>query len=304
MRTIELIQLKERVTENDVLRIRDSGQLIACDFYIDGIENGEDVTGGYGKGRIVNIDHHAPTPRMCRPVSSANLAIEHLRIEQHSLAGDAVVVLNHLDCDSIVTAGILTGRLPVDPRFGEAAIAADHTGAEDEIADLLQGIDGAMSSRGIRDVALPMSSLQRHLEGGMLDRFALEALENRRRKRSLAEALAPRFQQAGRLHYAVTNDGPIDGEFFPALLPGAVVIMIANRFQGIPDRWQVKIRLGLQAPPGFSLSDLGIRELDPVYGGRWNAGSNRRGGGTVLAPDAYAERLSALITESIGEIRS
>jgi hypothetical protein len=33
---------------------------------------------------------------------------------------------------------------------------------------------------------------------------------------------------------------------------------------------------------------LRLREFDPVYGGRWNAASNRRGGGTTIDAGHYA----------------
>ena len=54
-----------------------------------------------------------------------------------------------------------------------------------------------------------------------------------------------------------------------------------------PDRWQVKTRLGLAAPEGLSLQDLGIQDFDRAYGGRWNAGSNNRDCGTTIAPEEY-----------------
>jgi hypothetical protein len=82
----------------------------------------------------------------------------------------------------------------------------------------------------------------------------------------------------------------IDGEFFPALVPGATVILLANRMKD-PRRWQMKIRLGEAAPPGLTLHALDVGELDIGYGGRWNAGSNKRGGGTELTPQAYVDHI-------------
>jgi hypothetical protein len=276
----------------EALSLRYEGEIVACDFYVQGIEQGEEVVGGYRKGRILNIDHHAPTARMQRRISSTNLALERLQADLPPMDADALIVINHLDCDSILSAGILSGRLDPDPRFGEAAIAADHTGAEDEIADLLQGIDAELSRRGIHDYSPSFSRLAQLLDDLELDAFAREALDARRCRRAVAEALVEkgRFQKVGPLRFAVTGE-PIDGEFFPALLPGAVVIMVASPLPENPCRWQIKLRLGLAAPPGLSLSNLGITEFDPNYGGRWNAGSNRSGGGTELSPEAYAERL-------------
>jgi hypothetical protein len=74
------------------------------------------------------------------------------------------------------------------------------------------------------------------------------------------------------------------------LLPKAVVILTAFRNQ--ESRWVMKLRLGLGAPPGTTLQRLGIKEFDPAYGGRWNAGSNKRGGGTDISPEVYARAVA------------
>jgi hypothetical protein len=312
MRSIALLRTTNRVAPEDVLIVRAEGDLVACDFYVDGIELGEEVAGGYRLGRILNIDHHAPTPRMRRRISSTNLALEMIEVGGVPLGEDAVVVVNHIDCDSVLSSGILSGRLPPDPRFGEAAIAADHTGEENEIADLLQGIDAEITRRTgsprrtLRDYEYSIENLQLLWTAGQerLDDLAKGALKARLQKRREAEAIVSRggFQKAGPLHFAVVDE-PIDGEFFPALLPDAAVIMLANRLSEDPPRWRVKLRLGEAAPPGLALSDLGIPDFDPNYGGRWNAGSNQRLDpdtglrGTDLSPDDYARRLAERLSE-------
>lgn len=274
--------------------------VVACDFYIVGAEMGESVTGGYRLGSILNVDHHAPTARMRRKISSATLALD--RAEANLLAQDraAKVMINHVDCDSILTAGIMAGLLPPDRRFSDAAIAADHTGEENPIADLLQGLDARQPRHG-RDLNVSYRNLDRLLTGTTLEPFAREALDARLRERSSAEACvaAGAFSHAGPLSWAVLDE-PIDGAFFPALLPQSAVILLMNRLPQDRARWQVKVRLGLQAPTGFALSDLQIDQFDPAYGGRWNAGSNRRGGGTVLQPKEYA---AALVARLEGTLR-
>jgi hypothetical protein len=292
MHTLELLALKERVHESDVLALDPVHQLVACDFYVLGIETGAEFTGGYRRGRILNVDHHAPTERMRRAISSTNLALACIEAGE-APDPDARVVINHLDCDSILSSGLMTGRLEPESRFGDAAIAADHTGGEDPIADLLQGMDGELSRRGIRDADVPFASLARLLNGEPLDALARDALQARQEKRAAAESLVARggFHASGGLRYAVI-DAPTDGEFFPALLPDATLIMVAYRSLQDASRWQVRLRLGLAAPDGFSLADLGVTDLDSVYGGRWNAGSNRRGGGTALEPETYAHWLA------------
>lgn len=292
MRPIKLLKTTSRVSPEDVVAVRGEGELVACDFYVEGIEHGNEVTGGYRQGRILNIDHHAPTSRMRCRISSTNLALKQVEADAEPVDEDAVVIINHLDCDSILSSGIMSGRLPPDPCFGDAAIAADHTGKENDIADLLQGLDAELSRRKVRDYTASFENLHRLLNNQPLDSQAKEALDARLCKRCVAEKFVSngRFQRVGPLHFAVVDE-PIDGEFFPALLPDAIAIMVANPLLEDPSRWQVKLRLGRDAPSGLALSDLGIQDFDPNYGGRWNAGSNRRGGGTPLTPEEYAERL-------------
>lgn len=200
---------------DELAAVRRAGDIVACDFYVEGIEKGEEVTGGYRLGRILNVDHHAPTPRMRRRISSTNLALERL--------------------------------------------------------------DAELSRRRVHDYEFSFENLERLLGGRPLDSLAQEALDARLRKREIAEKLVERggFQEVGPLHFAIVDE-PIDGEFFPALLPDAIAIMVANPLSEAPGRLQVKLRLGQAAPPGLALSDLGIPEFDPNYGGRWNAGSNIR----------------------------
>lgn len=269
--------------------------VVACDFYIDGAEKGDSVVGGYRLGSILNVDHHAPTARMRRRISSATLALDRAAADLLTRDRAATVVINHVDCDSILTAGIIAGLLPPERRFSDAAIAADHTGEENAIADLLQGLDAQQSRRGRgRDLDVSYRNLERLLAGSPLEPFAREALDVRLHARSAAETLVAgsAFNHIGPLSMAVL-EAPIDGEFFPALLPQAAVILLMNPLPQDRARWQVKVRLGVQAPAGFALSDLGIEEFDPAYGGRWNAGSNRRGGGTSLQPEDYAAALVA-----------
>ena len=85
----------------------------------------------------------------------------------------------------------------------------------------------------------------------------------------------------------------IDGGFFAPLLPDAVIIMLASPLSENTELLEVKLRLGRAAPAGLSLHELNIRGFDPAYGGRWNAGSNKREGGTSLTLANYVESLRA-----------
>ncbi|MBA3639776.1 MAG: hypothetical protein M3541_17920 [Acidobacteriota bacterium] len=283
MKPIKLLPCVSHVTAAKLTRTVE-GDICACDFYVEGAEAGVEVPGGYQLNGILNIDHHAPGTRMARVISSANLAIAHVR--QCGLPAGQIVI-NHTDCDSILSSGVAAGRLDPAGRFGEAAIAADHTGKENNIADLLQGLDHK------RDVELSFSNLERLLAGQALDGVAQAALDTRRRKRKAAEDVVKSGQVSvgGGMAFGVLRE-VIDGEFFPELLPDAIVILVASKVADT-DLWKMKLRLGLAAPEGFNLHALGLQSFDPGYGGRWNAGSNSRAGGTVLTPEDYAEKIRA-----------
>lgn len=275
-----------------------AGPIYACDCYVEGAERGLEVPGGYQLGRIINVDHHAPTLRMARFVSSANLALCHVEAAGTAGPGD-VIVVTHSDCDSVLSSAIVAGLLEADERLGAAAVAADHTGAEDLIADLLQSLDP------LRNLDLSFESLVCLLNGRPLPGSAKVALEERQRRRANAEAAVAsgRVRVTGRLAFAVL-DGRVDSEFFPALLPAAAVILLATQLPTDPGRWQMKLRLGPAAPAGFTLEMIGLREFDPAYGGRWNAGANKRGGGSAVAPEAYAAEVDRRLRSALRSLHA
>lgn len=275
--------------ENLVLRttveaVHPTAPLVACDFYIAGIEEGQEVLGGFQLGRILNIDHHAAVASMARTVSSTNLAID--RVSQCGLPEpETRVVITHTDCDSVLSAAIMLGRVPPETIFGEAAIAADHSGAENPIADLLQGL------KQHHDFELSVRNLNLLLQGKNVEPLAEKNLDERQRKREQASHVATRFQQEGSIFYLALEEDT-ESEFFPALLPDASLILIAvpNPHDG---RFSyMKLRLGNRAESGFSINDLNVRSFDPSYGGRWNSGSNKRDGGTLMTVEHYVEALS------------
>lgn len=268
------------------------GTAFATDFYVDGAEAWHPITGGWRHpvAPIVNVDHHAPHRSMQRLVSSANLALDLIGSGDRPRPLDAVLV-SHMDCDSVLAAGILSGRLAPDPGYGTAALAADHTGEENPVADLLQALDAHWSRKG-RPMPDPdgleyfFDCLDRLERGRTLDTFAAEALEARTRGREMATAIAAEASSERGVHFA-RLDTPMEGELLLPLMPNAWVVATANVHRDDARRWHMKLRLGRAAPPWLSLHDLGLNHFDPAYGGRWNAGSNNRSGGTELEPEAY-----------------
>jgi hypothetical protein len=279
-----LLPQNNKVAKEGVLAAAPHGRLLACDFYIAGAENWNEKAWGYENGRLVNIDHHADTPAMRRYVSSANLALKYVH-ENGVAKENETVVINHTDCDSVLSAAIVRGDVEADVRFGEAAIAADHTGEENSIADLLQALDAR------RDYEYSLDQLRSLLSGGVLDEDAKIALVTRHQEREEAARLvqAGAFEMQDGIAWTQLETR-IGGELFMPLLPQMKLIVMFYPNPEEPGKWLNKVRLGNAAPDNFSMHQL-IEPFDKNFGGRWNAGSNKRGGGSTLAPQKYIAHL-------------
>jgi hypothetical protein len=292
-----LMPASNRVLPERVLPLHPAGPIIACDFHIESIHLlGDEVESGYRLGRLLNIDHHAPVPRMRRRISSAQLAAGHVAREGPA-GSDTAVVINHTDCDSVLTAAIVLGLVPPDPAYAKAAIAADHTGEANPIADLLQALEH------LRDFTRSLRNLMLVQAGAPVDAEASALLAERHRRRERAAQLVAggAFQRIGRMELAVLDE-ETEGELFPGLLPHAYLLMLAIPCPEPAGAWKVKLRLGGAAPEGLTLPMLDINEFDPKYGGRWNAGSNRRGGGTTMDPVRYAALVSERLDRALSRL--
>lgn len=279
-----------------------SRPVVACDFYVSGAELETPVPGGFKIGRILNIDHHAPVVRMQRPITSTALAVEHLRASGVSARNaNAAVVINHTDCDSTLSSALIMGLLDPDDSLIAASIAADHTGDANPVADLLQAMDEARKGdRTVEQYVESVNSLILLREGRRLPAASQRALDRRYARRDAAVRLVRDgwFHLDGPLAWAELRD-EIDAAFFLPLLPHATLIMAAQPREDRRDRWNVKLRVGHAAPRGFTLHSLGIQNWNPAFGGRWNAGSNKRGGGTSIEPRDYANRLLTKLMEQV-----
>jgi len=108
---LHLLPLTNVVKGSEVLAVADSGRLFACDFAINEAQDFTEKPWGYECGRLVNIDHHASTPRMRSRISSTNLAL--IYTTKQGIAGlDDTIVINHTDCDSVLSSAIMRGDLP------------------------------------------------------------------------------------------------------------------------------------------------------------------------------------------------
>lgn len=283
---ITLIEEKNLYTIADLKEMFPGQKIFACDFRVRSIEGGKAVVGGYKRDLITNIDHHTPTHRMERPISSTDLAIEYVK-QNGPVEANALTLINHTDCDSILASAILKGILPPEERFGKAANAADHTGEPEPIAELLLAFNDK------RDVEFSLRNLQAFLDNRPLEPEAQELLDHQKQERERAKQLVASgvFRKVGRVFFAQLAQ-KIETSLLVGELPKAEIIMMVSPHQKNPQNWEVKLRLGQAAPKGLNLHKIGIREFDRVYGGRWNAGSNKRGGGTEIPPEEYARLLN------------
>lgn len=289
----EIVPLKSRIElralEHD---FPSPGRIYACDFYIQEAERGSAVPGGLELGRVVNIDHHAPLERMRRQITSTALAAEFLESGARVEPG-SYVVINHTDCDSILSSALLTHLVPLNQKLVDASVAADHTGEENAIADLLQALDDSREGdRTVDQYAQSLQNLRLLLEGKPAGPDAQAALAARMTKRKESERAVSsgRIREDGPVAFGLV-DSEIDSAFYPALFPGSSLIVVACPYMPDPSKWIVKVRLGSAAPLGMTLHSLGISEFDPAFGGRWNAGSTKRAGGTTVDPRRYLEEM-------------
>lgn len=285
LRNIRLIEKHSKNSVEAILQASASDPLFVCDFYVEDIERGQRIPAGYQSGRVINIDHHAPTDEMSRVVSSTNLVLQY--VAEHGQQPEHDVLINHCDCDSVLSSGVLSGVLEPRKEYGQAALIADHKGDENPIADLLQSIEHA------RDLSYSFECLALLEAGKPLPPSAEDSLINRKRLREKAQSVVAqgKFQRKGPLAYAVLDER-VDAELFLPLFPDAAIVMYAFPRTREGGKFGMKVRLGKGAPEGLNLHKIGIRDFDPAFGGRWNAGSNTRGGGTDLDPEIYAQQLA------------
>lgn len=285
--TIELIPLSQFITIEELMRYTNGKPVVVADAYVEQAEQWELKSWGWSTQnngiKIDNVDHHAPAKCMQRLVSSGNLAIEFITARGPLM--DGTVLINHCDCDSIVAAAVLSGRVKPTPEFGEAVLAADHTGIPNTIADALQSLES------LRNLDLSLDVLSRLVDGRRLPMTAQKMFDERMAQRLFWQRQLEQSSSViwlDKVALIVSNE-MVPLEMVTSYLPDAKIIVSASpRDDG---RWRVKARLGLAARD-FTLNELELYSFDPAFGGRWNAGSNNRGGGTVLPPEVYASEVA------------
>lgn len=237
---------------------------------------------------VYNIDHHAPDPRMARAISSTPLVAELVR--RNLLPKELLIMIHHYDADSILAAAIATGLIPADDRFVDAAIAADHTGVPNEIADTLTALES------LRDPAYSLDILQKLVNGTPLPTEVVAARTRRETQRNEIHewALAGNLTRSPEgIYFAETALPGIRTEFLTVIpeLTDAVAFVVSYVK---PTGRAVKIRLGQAGiAQGIQLNHPRLKL--PNFGGRWNAGGTDRQGPVDVPVIEYVEILAEYI---------
>jgi hypothetical protein len=266
----ENIYLIEKNANNTLQELKDTfpnRRICVCDFYVADSEKDKDLKkGAFSFGDLLIIDHHLDIPKMCRHICSTTLAINYVT-KYGPLDDEYVVVINHTDTDSILSSLIMRGKLEPRGEYSKAAIAADHTGKENVISDILQSLEDDKRLQNSIEI------LQKVVKNRLCVRQTLKAMSDNNE-----------FKFEGGVAYKIL-EGKIDAGLVPWIFPHADAIVVAWLMPpGSKGKWGIKIRLGSNTK-GISLKKMGL----PDAAGRWNAFSTTRHGGTNIEPQKYAE---------------
>ncbi|MBP7700490.1 hypothetical protein KA111_00330 [Candidatus Woesebacteria bacterium] len=264
--------------------------IIGLDFPVSEHEKGTEVRSKDGtligvmhdSSNVLNIDHHIPLTEMARPISTTPLVTTYVH-EHGSMADkDCVIIINHVDADSLLSVLVLTGQVDAsDQRFNQAAIDADHTGRKNNIGDLLVALEPK------RDLKFSLFCLNKFLRNETLPEEAQLLLKQRLSQRDEAQQLVNdgKLQYMGKGVYLIISENTLRSELFPPAKEDATIFVVATPKAG---GWEYKVRAGNAFPTNKRLNEMDI----PYFGGRWNAGGTKRQGVVPIDPQTYAQLIA------------
>lgn len=297
LKRVHLLPLSNNETARslrDNLTFDRTRPILAIDFPVNFGRSGAEVLTDSGllcgfedsKLGVACIDHHADDHRMWRSISTTPLMCFLVREYGLPIEYGYQPAINHMDADIVLATLVAIGIIdPRDERFASAAVAADHTGEQNDIGDLLNGIEHK------RDLVFSWQALQAHLQGERLPEEAIIGWEKRKadRNQALQAVNNGEFMEMAPGVFVYQSQGSLmRTEYVCNALPDAKVIVTATKSQ-FGQGYDYKIRVGPSWPEGHSLHQLNL----PLFGGRWNAGGTIRAGQAVtMSPDIYASEIS------------
>ena len=270
------IFLVEKKSENTVSELKDrfpSKKICVCDFYVSGSEDGEiDENGVTNYCDLLIVDHHIPDRYYMSWKISSTVIANRFVSKNGPLTDEYVIVVNHTDTDSILSSLIMSGKLEPDTEhYDQAAIAADHTGKENVISDLLQSFEDDRSLKTSIEMLFKILEKRLWVRKEMKRRIANNEFE-------MNDGIA-----------LITIDQKIDACLLVDALPAAEAIVVVSPMpEGSRGKWRIRVRLGIgNLSEAIELNKLNL----PDTGGRWNAVSTSRNGGTNIEPEKYLGRV-------------
>ena len=266
---IFLVKKKPENTASELKDIFPSKKICVCDFYVSDSENGKIKGSGITDfSDLLVVDHHMPDPYMMQQISSTLIANKFVS-EHGPLNDEYVIVINHTDTDSILSSLIMGGKLKPDSEYDKAAIAADHTGKENIISDLLQSFEDD------RNLKTSIEVLLKIMEKRLWVRKEMKALIQDRK-----------FEMHNDIAL-IKTEKKIDACLLLDALTNVKVVVVASPMpKGSQRKWRIRVRSSISGKV-VALNKLNL----PNTGGRWNAVSTSRYGGTDMEPKMYVEML-------------
>jgi hypothetical protein len=287
---VHVIRQKSSYTIAEIKKRFPGEKLCLCDFALLGAENkkvSEDLSITIDEDLLL-VDHHVPLETFTAHISSTTIACNYARAHG-PLPNAYKVVINHTDTDSLLSMLVMLGLLKPEEKYNQAALAADHTGENNEIADLLQ----VFSTH--KDFHISIQNLLTYLKTGTYSEKQL-ALVNKRNERY---ELAADYVNNGKvkmyrpgLAYVVIKERLLKPIFFKRYLPEVKVLMVCRKLQS--KNWEIRIRL-FDEGSKVRLNKVHLKN----FGGRWNAGANRRSGGSNITPYRYVKSLWRQIEDKL-----
>jgi hypothetical protein len=134
------------------------------------------------------------------------------------------------------------------------------------------------------------------LKEELLETDAQKLVDRRKEERQKAVKIVEsgRMKNLEQIFYVeLEPEERIDPLFFLHLISEAEIFVAFRPFDGKPDKWEARIRLGYAGMEKIRLNELGINSFDSGWMGRFDAGSNRRAGeGTEKSLDEYILELN------------
>lgn len=256
------------------------------------------------KQLVYNIDHHYDNQYIGVNLSTTHQAIIFNQLKQMYAKESDVILINHPDTDSILACAAISNPTlseKVIHTFSKSALAADHTGEPDLLADIINGY--YYLNDPIKSLKLVKNFLDSDSDLSKLGEEANQRYQTVIARRQLAEKLVKNesFLHAGNGVYWIKLDTYIEttmfANVFRKLKLDAKVIIVGVPSEKHKGKWKISMRAVNDFDLVISMkqiaADLGLSRYG--YGGRAKGGSTGRNlaSSEPISPQDFAVLVSS-----------